>query len=42
MKNTKVDQLKKKLMELSNIFRARQGVLDAERKVIFAPDLNLL
>ena len=32
MKNTKVDQLKKKLMELSNIFRARQGVLDAERK----------
>ena len=33
MKNTKVDQLKKKLMELSNIFRARQGVLDAERKV---------
>ena len=42
MKNTKVDQLKKKLMELSNIFRARQGVLDAERKVRYAPNAPLI
>jgi len=32
MKNTKVDQLKKKLVELSSIFKARQGVLDQERR----------
>jgi hypothetical protein len=27
-----VDQLKKKLVELSNIFKARQAVLDQERR----------
>ena len=32
MKNTKVDQLKKKLLELSHIFKARQGILDQERR----------